>query len=473
MQKRIRYQKLINKRFIRELYLILFFGAFSYLFGLITIYIPGLEGSESDFREIPLLISIFYISSPISLVAMSAITAVGAISIGSFWPTLIAHAVSLIISKYFYLYLKKQKIHISTIGLIWLMYIGIYYMLLLPVIILSNYIFGLNLGIDFISATKSFIYSARFEILFTAIITSLYLIQYKVQKQLKEHKNNLEHTVKERTEELETSNEELKSLNDELFEKSEIITNQNSELTTTLQHLKETQSHLVQAEKMVSLGILTAGVAHEINNPLNFIMGGYSGLENYFEDNETQAKEVKVFLSSIKTGISRATKIVKGLNQFSRTNDTFNDECDVHSIINNCLLMLQNQLKNKIKVSTKFDIKQSTVPGNEGKLHQVFINVLANSIQSISNQGSITVNTQIKEQNFIIKISDTGSGINKKHLSKITDPFFTTKDPGKGTGLGLSITYSIIKEHKGNLEFQSELDKGTTVIITLPLKNLQ
>ena len=471
MQKRIRYQKLVNKRFIRELYLILFFGAFSYLFGLVTIYIPGLEGSESDFREIPLLISIFYISSPISLIAVSAITALGAISIGSFWPTLIAHAVTLIISKYFYLYLKKQKIHVSTIGLIWLIYIGMYYMLLIPIIILSNYIFGLNLGIDFISATKSFIYSARFEILFTAIITSLYLVQFKVQKQLKEHKNNLEYTVKERTEELETSNEELSSLNEELSEKSDIIIGQNSELTTTLQQLKETQSHLVQAEKMASLGILTAGVAHEINNPLNFIMGGYSGLEHYFEDKETQPKEIKVFLSSIKTGISRATKIVKGLNQFSRTNDTFNNECDIHSIINNCLLMLQNQLKNKIKVNTKFDSKKSTVPGNESKLHQIFINVLANSIQSRTNHGTIGVKTLKKEKNFIIEISDTGSGINKKHLSKITDPFFTTKAPGKGTGLGLSITYSIIKEHKGNLEFQSEIDKGTTVIITLPLKN--
>ncbi len=471
MQLGIKYKRIISRRFIRELYLILFFGAFSYLFGLITIYIPGLEGSESDFREIPLLISIFYISNPISLIAMSAITAVGAISIGSFWPTLIAHAISLIISKYFYLYLKKQKIHVSTFGLIWLLYIGIYYMLLIPIIILSNYIFGLNLGVDFISATKSFIYSARFEILFTAIITALYLIQYRVQKQLKEHKNNLEHTVKERTEELETSNEELKSLNDELLEKSEIITNQNSELTTTLQHLKETQSHLVQSEKMASLGVLTSGVAHEINNPLNFIMGGYSGLENYFEDKEAQPKEIKVFLSSIKIGITRATKIVKGLSQFSRTNDSFNEDCDIHFIINNCLLMLQNQLKNKVEVTTKFNSEVSTISGNEGKLHQVFINVLANSIQSISNHGNIAVSTQIRKQSFIIEISDSGSGIKKEYLSKITDPFFTTKDPGKGTGLGLSITYSIIKEHKGNLEFQSEIDKGTTVIITLPLKN--
>ncbi len=290
--------------------------------------------------------------------------------------------------------------------------------------------------------------------------------------ELEKHRNNLELLVKERTEDLQSTVEELAVTNDELSEKNQIIAKQNAELKQTLQYLKETQLQLIHAEKMASLGILTAGVAHEINNPLNFIMGGYIGLEDYFSEPENpKPEDVSVLLDSIKTGIERASAIVKGLNQFSRDRDTYDEDVDICSIIDNCLIMLQNKIKNKIEIEKDFSCSTCHLKGNAGKLHQVFINLLDNSIQAIPKQGKISITTKNESDQLVVKIKDTGSGINSEDISRISDPFFTTKDPGKGTGLGLSIAYTIIQEHGGTIDFQSELDKGTEVTIFFPLSN--
>jgi signal transduction histidine kinase len=110
------------------------------------------------------------------------------------------------------------------------------------------------------------------------------------------------------------------------------------------------------------------------------------------------------------------------------------------------------------------------VLGNVGQLHQVFVSILVNASQSIENEGSISISTEKEKDNICIKVTDTGCGISKVNLPRITDPFFTTKEPGKGTGLGLSIAYNIIQAHKGNISFQSEVNKGTIVKILLPIK---
>jgi len=130
-------------------------------------------------------------------------------------------------------------------------------------------------------------------------------------------------------------------------------------------------------------------------------------------------------------------------------------------------LYLNNQLKDRIEVKKCFT-NEAKVFGNVGKLHQVFINILSNSIQAIEKDGEISITTYKQKNNIIIETSDTGVGISNINLTKITDPFYTTKDPGKGTGLGLSIAYSIIKDHSGTIEFQSLLNEGTIVKITLP-----
>lgn len=269
--------------------------------------------------------------------------------------------------------------------------------------------------------------------------------------QLNLYRNHLEELVTTRTVDLKRTNEELEF---------------------TMKELKEAQSQLIQTEKMASLGVLTAGVAHEINNPLNYIMGGYVGLDNYFADKgEIDNKNIPILLSSIKIGIDRASGIVNALGQFSRGNNSISEICDIHNIIDNSLVMLQSQFKNRIDITKKYTSNSTLLRGNVGKLHQVFNNILTNSIQAIENCGSISIFTYNIDNSLCIEIADTGYGISEENISKITDPFFTTKEPGAGTGLGLSIVYSIIQEHNGELDFKSEVNKGTTVKIKLPIKS--
>lgn len=282
--------------------------------------------------------------------------------------------------------------------------------------------------------------------------------------QLKLHQEHLKELVAKKT-------EKLKEVNDKLLEKNETILVQNSELKDALRQLKETKVQLIEVDKMASLGILTAGVAHEINNPLNYLMGAYVGLEEYFKEYGSQKEEdTSLFLNCMKTGIDRATNIVQGLNQFSRDGNNFEEDCDIHKVLDNCLLMVFSKSQHCVQIKKEYFKEPIVIKGNVGKLHQVFINILTNAVQAIKTEGIVKVCTKKKDDLVTITISDNGSGISKEHLRKIADPFFTTKDPGKGTGLGLSITYSIIKEHKGTIDFQSELGKGTKVIINLTTK---
>lgn len=285
-----------------------------------------------------------------------------------------------------------------------------------------------------------------------------------VESELLQHQKELEETVKRRT-------EKLQLVNNELVTKSDLISKKNKELKKTLANLQETQDQLLRAEKMASLGTLTAGVAHEINNPLNYIMGAYVGLENYFDEKGSDEPEkVDVLLSSIKTGIDRTSNIVKGLNQFSRNNSSFDEDCDVHSIIDNCLVILNNRLKHQCVISKNYTDTDLIVIGNVGKLHQVIINILSNALDAVDENCLINIETAVVDDKVQIHIVDNGCGIKEENMSKVIDPFYTTKPPGKGTGLGLAISYSIVKEHKGIITIESEINKGTRVIIELPIK---
>ncbi len=469
----MKLKNIMSIPFVKDFSRMLFFGVLSYMLGLVKFSIPGYEGAISDLREIPLIISVFHLSNPLYMIGVSLITALGTPPDGSYFSTFLMHSVALIISWFFYNYIKKTHLSFSRIGFIWVIFIIIYYLcFLIPILIITQNISGINPEISFFFFYRDLLFSVRFELVTSAIITALYLVQNRMFKKIKAQKSSLEILVKERTEELETANEELISVNEELFDKNSVIELQNSKLNITLQHLKETQSQLLQSEKMSSLGILTAGVAHEINNPLNYIMGAYIGLKNYFlEFPPVKSERIYTLLSCIDEGVDRASKIVVGLNQFSRNSENNDENCNIHSIIDNCLAMLNNQLENRIAIQKSYFEKELYVLGNTGKLHQVFLNILTNAIQSIENDGSISISTHILSKEGVIKISDTGVGIVKEDITKLTVPFYTTKDPGKGTGLGLSISYNIIKEHSGKISFKSEVGKGTIVSISLPLNH--
>lgn len=297
------------------------------------------------------------------------------------------------------------------------------------------------------------------------------------EEELDKHRHHLEEIVEQRTNEIAVLNEELMQSNEELQSINENLYNQKEELTNTLDKLREMQEQLVQSEKMASIGILTAGVAHEINNPLNFIQAGIYTLEMFLEKlgNNNLVKDnlmqIQKTMQNINIGISRVTEIVNSLGRFSRRSDDLNQICNINSIIDNCLVILNNTFKYKCTVTKEYCDEKLEVTGNEGKLHQVFINILNNSIQAIEKNGTLHISTNIAENNCaLIIIRDNGSGILPEHINKIFDPFFTTKEPGKGTGLGLSIVYSIIKEHNGFITYKSEINRGTEVKILLPLR---
>jgi signal transduction histidine kinase len=238
-----------------------------------------------------------------------------------------------------------------------------------------------------------------------------------------------------------------------------------------LLNLQNTQKQLVQAEKMASLGVLASGVAHEINNPLNFIKGGAFGIEQYIEENLKEHKEELLpLIEGINIGIDRAANIVTSLNHYNRRSDSNFSQCDIHTIIDNCLSILRNQIAKRIVIDKNYSKNNYLLLGNEGKLHQAMLNILSNAVQAIDGEGSIVIKTIISEKNITISVSDTGCGISDQIMPKIFDPFFTTKEPGKGTGLGLSITFNIIEEHKGTIDFKSKEGEGTTAKIVLPLK---
>ncbi|HPJ46568.1 MAG TPA: PAS domain S-box protein [Tenuifilaceae bacterium] len=285
-----------------------------------------------------------------------------------------------------------------------------------------------------------------------------------LEEELKKYNEQLEFLVKERTEELEASNEELRATNEELY-------TQREHLSLTLEKLKETQEQLIQTEKMASLGVLTAGVAHEINNPINYIYNGAMAIENFLVDNSPENIEtLKPLFEAINTGIQRVTGIVKSLNKYSRKDESSFVECNVNEIVENALTMLYNQSKKRISIVREYSEKPPILFAKEGELHQVFLNILINAIQSIEGKGKITVRTAIHKMCVEVIIIDSGVGIHPENIKKIFDPFYTTKDPGKGTGLGLSITRRIIQEHKGSINCYSKLGKGTKFVITLPQK---
>lgn len=232
----------------------------------------------------------------------------------------------------------------------------------------------------------------------------------------------------------------------------------NEQIGNSMKQLQETTQKLIQSEKMASLGILSAGVAHEINNPLNFIRGGVEVIEKGLKEKDFTPDP---FIKAINEGLNRAASIVNSLNTFSRKTEDMDEDCDVHSILDNTIIMLRPRLKFKKEVIKQYDTAPAVIKGNEGKLHQAFLNLISNAEQAIDQDGEISIKTLVTSNKIIIELSDTGHGISKEHLNKISDPFFTTKPAGKGTGLGLAITYKIIEEHQGEISVTSKIGKGT------------
>lgn len=275
-------------------------------------------------------------------------------------------------------------------------------------------------------------------------------------KNVEDHRDKLELSVKRKTEDLTTLNHELLESNRQLNQK--------------LEELKLAQNQLIEKEKLASLGLLTAGIAHEIKNPLNYISSSQQLLSAKLKDEGIVNEEVHQLLGFIATGSDKMQGIIKGLNHFSRSQDRFDEDCYLPDIIDSCLSMLQHLFKNGMVIKKDYPTSIPILKGNVGKLHQVFTNVLTNAAQAISREGEIAISIQVLPEMLSVSLKDNGSGISPENLQRILEPFFTTKAPGAGTGLGLSITQSIVEEHQGRLTIDSELNVGTTLKFNLPYR---
>ncbi len=230
--------------------------------------------------------------------------------------------------------------------------------------------------------------------------------------------------------------------------------------------LQQVQDQLIRAGKMAALGELAAGVAHEINNPLTGVLTFSSLMLKKVDENHPWKKD----LENIVQQTTRCRNIVRGLLDFARQRKPDKKEWDVHSLIERTLALLENQAPfQNIQIIKEFKQNMPMILVDPDQIQQVFMNILINAADAMSkNGGTITIKTDLKDGIAEISFIDTGCGMTKEQLSKLFTPFFTTKEPGKGTGLGLAISYSIIQNHNGDIEVESEPGKGSTFRIKLP-----
>jgi two-component system, NtrC family, sensor kinase len=287
-----------------------------------------------------------------------------------------------------------------------------------------------------------------------------------------------------------------------LQEKSNLLQKEKSEQEALVKRLNEAQNQLLQSEKLASIGQLAAGVAHEINNPIGYINSNLGSLERYVSDLLTMLavyesaegqfapgseciaqiqqlkkkldmdflrEDVATLMKESLDGVARVRKIVQDLKDFSHVDESEWQWFDLHKGLDNTLNMVRNEIKYKAEVIKEYGVlpKVECLPFQLG---QVFMNMLVNAAQAIDEHGTITLRTGVECEEVWLEFLDTGHGIPPENLARIFDPFFTTKPVGKGTGLGLSVSYSIVEKHHGRISVTSEVGKGTTFRVTLPVR---
>jgi signal transduction histidine kinase len=287
----------------------------------------------------------------------------------------------------------------------------------------------------------------------------------------------------------------------ELDKQKKLIEEKNNELNDALTNLKETQSQLIQSEKMASLGELTAGIAHEIQNPLNFV-NNFSEVSNELIDEMNEdlnkgdieeakaiAKDVKQNLEKINHHGKRADAIVKGMLQHSRSSSGVKEPTDINALADEYLRLAYHGLRAKDKsfnATMKTDYDKSLTAGETGigninivpqDIGRVILNLITNAFYAVTEkkkqlgegyEPTVTVNTKKINGKIEVSVKDNGNGIPQKVLDKIFQPFFTTKPTGQGTGLGLSLSYDIVKAHGGEIKVHTKENEGTEFTISLP-----
>jgi two-component system NtrC family sensor kinase len=305
----------------------------------------------------------------------------------------------------------------------------------------------------------------------------------------------LENQIRRRTEELETALRDNERINRDL-------TREREEQRILIKKLEEAHNQLLQSEKLASIGQLAAGVAHEINNPIGFVNSNLGTLKNYTAQMfalldeyavaegklppETVARlatakqtadldfvrdDMTSLIAESMDGAARVRRIVQDLRDFSRPGDSEWKRVDLHTCIDSTLNVVWNEIKFKAEVVRDFG-ELPAVECLPFQLNQVFLNLLVNAAQAITERGTITLRTASDGDQVSVSVTDTGSGMPPEVRDRIFDPFFTTKPVGQGTGLGLSVAYGIIEKHGGRIDVDTAPGKGTTFTVRLPVNRV-
>jgi signal transduction histidine kinase len=225
------------------------------------------------------------------------------------------------------------------------------------------------------------------------------------------------------------------------------------------------EDQLMQAEKLSSIGLLAAGVAHEVNTPLAVITSNAQMLVRQMDPDDPRTRTLEKIIAQA----FRASEIANNLLKFSRIGTSEYSDLDVNRVISESLSLVEPMLK-AARVTVNSQLKDSlpAVYGNSGKLQQVFMNLIMNARDAMPRGGELTIATEAENSTVHVEVSDNGVGIPADHLNKIFDPFFTTKATSRGTGLGLAVTYGIIREHSGSIQVDSVVGRGTTFRLEFP-----
>ncbi|MFP4547460.1 MAG: PAS domain-containing protein [Fidelibacterota bacterium] len=559
---------------MKNLLVMVAFGFMSLLLGEIQFYLPNVIGGASDMREVPLLISVIYLPHWIYMIGVSIITSFGTPPEGSFIATVIMHAVAgpvaWVVYRIFNAYVKNNYL----MGFCWIIFVILLYTFILIPLLVTTYI-----AVDLLPATNIFntyreiLFSVRFEMITTALVSALFIVIVRINKTLQERikwhdlilrnvnlgfwsRNLADDTVQyheqwakmlgysleevqgntavwkslihpeDKAQALATLNKFLDGTSDSYYSEYRLRTKtrewrwildqgQAIEYDKTGKVIRCAGTHLditdrvkmqdimIQNEKMMSIGGLAAGMAHEINNPIAGIMQNASVILNRLTKNSPKNQEIadeidvdfekiSAFLEERKiikmvrlikeTGL-HASEIISNMLSFSRKSESKFKEIEIAKTIDDTIKLLENDYDMKkhydfknIKIIKNYQPDLTTVHAQESKIKQVIMNILKNGAEAMAEENKPTKSPQFminvyQENDYIsIELENNGPSIPEKDKKRIFEPFFTTKSEGRGTGLGLSISYFIItKDHGGELYIESNESFGVRFIIRLPI----
>ncbi len=438
----MKWTKLMQSESFRKLTMMMFLSIVSGWLSDVRIIFPGFDAIAIDLREIPLLLSIFYFRNPLYLVGLVVTSTAFTPNIEDYeLVNFTTHFLGLLAMFYLYKELKKFEVKQEIKAVAWgLAIIFIYYAIVIVTFsLLIVYYKEDSNGKTFFEYLYKVLTHSFLEEIYTSFIVSFFYLMHTYNADLKKR-------LSDQTEALYRAHEELKASKEKL--------------------LKE--------EKLSSLRIFTAGMAHEINNPLNFINGAMfllNDLQESVEKKEAKAKWQQMY-NMLQTGYDRILKIVRNLTYFSFDAGYAVEEKDVHKIIGMALIMLRSNIPKTVKIKTNYTLKE-LVPVHTENLHSVIVNLVNNAIHATVNSSKKLKLIEIKTfkigKNAHISVYNSGEHIPENIINKIFNPFFTGKKTSEGTGLGLSICYTLInKHHNGDIKVEN-VKGGVLFTIILPL----